>query len=240
MSRTIPSSCVSRRAARAVRLSSSLCFLLAACQRHDGDKPAAAGRAGQRRVDSAAAPARRLRAGLRQFAKPRFAHGADAALQRELASAQTFDKLIAVTGPNGEVVNGSWSLDDDGRTLSFPFVQANTRYVVQLHAGAARRRWPHPGAGDEARCVFRQPARGGGLCLEWQRAAGARHARPAAGVDERARCRRGVFPRARRCAVRPVLRLSAQWPSRQLRARSRGQQLQQLRRRRRRGAAGCR
>ncbi|WP_350016425.1 alpha-2-macroglobulin [Rhodanobacter sp. IGA1.0] len=52
-----------------------------------------------------------------------------------LASAQAFDSLIAVTGPNGEVVSGSWSLDDDGKTLSFPFVQANTRYVVQLKSG---------------------------------------------------------------------------------------------------------
>ncbi|HEY8585147.1 MAG TPA: alpha-2-macroglobulin [Rhodanobacter sp.] len=51
-----------------------------------------------------------------------------------LASAQDFDALIAVTGPNGEVVSGSWSLDNDGRTLSFPFVQANTRYTVQVKA----------------------------------------------------------------------------------------------------------
>ncbi|MEO8780256.1 MAG: MG2 domain-containing protein, partial [Rhodanobacter sp.] len=49
-----------------------------------------------------------------------------------LASAQTFDDLIAVTGPSGEVISGSWSLREDGKTLSFPFVQANTRYVVQL------------------------------------------------------------------------------------------------------------
>ena len=40
-----------------------------------------------------------------------------------------------MTGPNGEVVSGSWSLDNDGKTLRFPFVQANTRYVVQLKAG---------------------------------------------------------------------------------------------------------
>ncbi len=52
-----------------------------------------------------------------------------------LASAQAFDSLVAVTGPQGEVVNGSWSLDDDGKTLSFPFVQSNSRYVVQLKSG---------------------------------------------------------------------------------------------------------
>ena len=52
-----------------------------------------------------------------------------------LASAQAFDTLIAVTGPNGEVVSGSWSLQDDGKTLSFPFVQSNAHYAVQLQAG---------------------------------------------------------------------------------------------------------
>ena len=52
-----------------------------------------------------------------------------------LASAQDFDRLIAVNGPNGAVVSGSWSLLDDGKTLSFPFVQSNTHYAVQLQAG---------------------------------------------------------------------------------------------------------
>ncbi|OOG61951.1 hypothetical protein B0E46_14215 [Rhodanobacter sp. B04] len=52
-----------------------------------------------------------------------------------LVAAQSFDQQLAVTGPNGEVVAGSWSLQDDGKTLSFPFVQANQHYAVQLHAG---------------------------------------------------------------------------------------------------------
>ena len=51
-----------------------------------------------------------------------------------LAAAQSFDDLIAVTGPNGEVISGSWSLQDDGKTLDFPFVQSDTRYAVQLKA----------------------------------------------------------------------------------------------------------
>ena len=54
---------------------------------------------------------------------------------RTLASAQTFDTMIAVTGPHGEVVSGSWSLQDDGKTLKFPFVQSDTRYAVQLKTG---------------------------------------------------------------------------------------------------------
>lgn len=52
-----------------------------------------------------------------------------------LASAQSFDQQIAVTGPNGEVVNGSWALQDDGKTVSFPFVSPNQHYAVVLHAG---------------------------------------------------------------------------------------------------------
>ena len=52
-----------------------------------------------------------------------------------LASAQAFDTMIAVTGPNGEVVSGSWNLQDDGKTLKFPYVQSNTRYAVQLKEG---------------------------------------------------------------------------------------------------------
>jgi uncharacterized protein YfaS (alpha-2-macroglobulin family) len=52
-----------------------------------------------------------------------------------LAAAQMFDQQIAVTGPNGEVISGSWSLKDEGKTLSFPFVQPNQHYAVLLHAG---------------------------------------------------------------------------------------------------------
>ncbi|MFC5527813.1 alpha-2-macroglobulin [Rhodanobacter ginsengisoli] len=52
-----------------------------------------------------------------------------------LASAQAFDALIAVTGPRGEVVSGSWNLQDDGKTLKFPYVQSDTRYAVQLKDG---------------------------------------------------------------------------------------------------------
>jgi uncharacterized protein YfaS (alpha-2-macroglobulin family) len=53
-----------------------------------------------------------------------------------LASAQPLDQQIAVTGPNGEVVNGSWSVQDtDNKTLNFPFVSPNQHYSVVLHAG---------------------------------------------------------------------------------------------------------
>src|SRR5690348_17597360 len=51
-----------------------------------------------------------------------------------LAAAQMFDSQIAVTGPNGEAVSGSWSLDDDNKTLRFPFVRPDQHYAVLLRA----------------------------------------------------------------------------------------------------------
>ncbi|MGY3040986.1 uncharacterized protein YfaS (alpha-2-macroglobulin family) [Rhodanobacter sp. TND4EL1] len=115
----------------------SISLLLAACHRgHDDGKPALQG-----------APASASSAPAGDHAKADFAlvsassRTADSRtaitlrFNAALASAQAFDSLIAVTGANGEVISGSWSLDDDGKTLGFPFVQANTRYVVQLKAG---------------------------------------------------------------------------------------------------------
>jgi uncharacterized protein YfaS (alpha-2-macroglobulin family) len=45
---------------------------------------------------------------------------------------QAFDTLIVVTGPKGEAIKGSWALDEDGKTLHFPFVQADASYTVRL------------------------------------------------------------------------------------------------------------
>ncbi len=50
---------------------------------------------------------------------------------------QAFDTLIVVTGPKGEAVKGSWALDEDGKTLHFPFVQADASYTVRLKAELA-------------------------------------------------------------------------------------------------------
>jgi len=49
-----------------------------------------------------------------------------------LVGTQAFDTLLAVTDPKGAAVQGSWSLDDDGRTLHFPFVQADRSYAVRI------------------------------------------------------------------------------------------------------------
>ena len=110
-----------------------LCLVLAACGgHHDGDKPALqgapaaasttaqAGKPGEFALRSGSSSAHDGRTEL------------DLVFSAKLASAQTFDTLIAVTGPGGETVSGSWSLADDGVTLASPFVDANTRYAVQI------------------------------------------------------------------------------------------------------------
>lgn len=59
------------------------------------------------------------------------------AFTQRLAGAQPFDELLSVSGPNGEAVTGSWSLDDDGTTLRFPYVQANAQYSVKIRKDLA-------------------------------------------------------------------------------------------------------
>lgn len=111
-------------------------LLLVACGRgHDGHPPTLQGAPG---TAASAAPAPAATSFALLSASSRSSDSRTALTLRfnaALASAQAFDTLIAVTGPNGEVVSGSWSLDNDGKTLRFPFVQANTRYAVQLKAG---------------------------------------------------------------------------------------------------------
>ena len=41
-----------------------------------------------------------------------------------LVDAQAFDERIVVTGPNGNGVTGSWTLEHDRKTLTFPFVHS--------------------------------------------------------------------------------------------------------------------
>jgi uncharacterized protein YfaS (alpha-2-macroglobulin family) len=45
---------------------------------------------------------------------------------------QAFDTLIVVTGAKGETVEGSWALDEDAKTLRFPYVQADASYTVRI------------------------------------------------------------------------------------------------------------
>jgi len=53
---------------------------------------------------------------------------------RPLVSSQDFDQLLAVAGANGETVKGSWVLDDKGRILRFPSVEAAKDYDVTVRA----------------------------------------------------------------------------------------------------------
>lgn len=73
-----------------------------------------------------------------------------------LVGAQSFDDLLVVKDPKGAVVSGSWGLDDDGKTLRFPYVQANQTYAVTLKAGIAAIDGRTLGT-DQAREIFTGP-----------------------------------------------------------------------------------
>ncbi|MEO5626568.1 MAG: alpha-2-macroglobulin [Dokdonella sp.] len=45
---------------------------------------------------------------------------------------QTFDNLIVVNDAKGGTVQGSWALDEDGKTLRFPYIQADQRYTLHI------------------------------------------------------------------------------------------------------------
>ncbi len=113
-----------------------LCVLIAACGRgREGDKPALQGAP----AGTASAPSAALDKTFALVATSADSRDTRTALvlqfNRMLVATQAFDDLIAVTGPKGEVISGGWSLADDGKSLRFPFVQPDTRYVVQVRAG---------------------------------------------------------------------------------------------------------
>ena len=56
---------------------------------------------------------------------------------QNLAGSQAFDTLLRVTGPKAEPVTGSWALDENGKTLRFPFVEADKNYTVTIEAALA-------------------------------------------------------------------------------------------------------
>ncbi|MCX7513251.1 alpha-2-macroglobulin family protein [Frateuria hangzhouensis] len=108
---------------------------LAGCQRPSQDKPALQG-APAASASAASAPGKAAFALASAGSDRRDARTALVLrFNVPLAAAQPFDRQLAVTGPNGASVSGSWSLGDDGRTLRFPFVQPDTHYAVLLHAG---------------------------------------------------------------------------------------------------------
>lgn len=54
---------------------------------------------------------------------------------RPLVGTQSFDELIAVSGPGGAAVKGSWVLDKGGKILRFPYVEASKDYEVTIRSG---------------------------------------------------------------------------------------------------------
>jgi uncharacterized protein YfaS (alpha-2-macroglobulin family) len=54
---------------------------------------------------------------------------------RPLVGTQPFDELVAVSGPGGATVKGSWVLDKEGKILRFPYVEANKDYEVTIRTG---------------------------------------------------------------------------------------------------------
>lgn len=52
-----------------------------------------------------------------------------------LVGTQSFDELLTVADKNGAAVQGSWVLDDGGKILRFPHVEASNDYVVTIKAG---------------------------------------------------------------------------------------------------------
>jgi uncharacterized protein YfaS (alpha-2-macroglobulin family) len=54
-----------------------------------------------------------------------------------LVGTQAFDTLIGVTDAKGAAVEGSWALDEDGKTLRFPYVKADQNYALRIKADLA-------------------------------------------------------------------------------------------------------
>ncbi|MBX3725187.1 MAG: alpha-2-macroglobulin family protein [Xanthomonadales bacterium] len=54
-----------------------------------------------------------------------------------LAPAQDFDSLLDLTDGDGARPNGSWQLESDNRTLSFPWLEADRRYRLRVDAALA-------------------------------------------------------------------------------------------------------
>lgn len=75
---------------------------------------------------------------------------------QKLAASQSFDELLVVKGPKGEVVKGSWVLQDNGTQLRFPYIEASQNYTVLIRAGLTAADGRILGK-DEERKVFTGP-----------------------------------------------------------------------------------
>lgn len=53
---------------------------------------------------------------------------------QRLAGGQRFDERVRIARADGAEVSGSWALSEDGRTLRFPYLAADTQYRVSIGA----------------------------------------------------------------------------------------------------------
>src|SRR5690606_39989611 len=60
---------------------------------------------------------------------------------RPLVGTQAFDTLLSVTDAKGAPVEGSWSLDEDGATLRFPYMAADRTYALRIKGEIGRASW---------------------------------------------------------------------------------------------------
>jgi uncharacterized protein YfaS (alpha-2-macroglobulin family) len=118
-------------------LLSLLPLTLAGCGKSEAPAPAATSAAAK---DAATAPAQKPAGFALEDIKSEMHEGQLAialTFTQNLAGAQTFDALLKVTGAKGENVTGSWALDENGKTLRFPYVEADKNYKVTVDATLA-------------------------------------------------------------------------------------------------------
>ncbi len=115
----------------------ALVFATAGCGKSEAPPPTARAAAAK---PAAATPAQKPAGFALEESKSEMHEGALAIalnFTQQLAGSQAFDTMLQVTGPKGEAVTGSWALDENGRTLRFPFVEADKNYKVTIDATLA-------------------------------------------------------------------------------------------------------
>jgi uncharacterized protein YfaS (alpha-2-macroglobulin family) len=105
---------------------------VAACGKSEAPPPAPAAPASKA---AAATPAQKPVGFALEEAKSEMHEGALAialTFTQSVAGSQAFDTMLHVTGPKGETVTGSWALDENGKTLRFPYVEADKSYKITV------------------------------------------------------------------------------------------------------------
>ncbi|TDR43967.1 hypothetical protein DFR29_106109 [Tahibacter aquaticus] len=129
MRMTVPNRCWCRGWALAV-LSAGL--LLAACDRSSPPLPQAQGTPPPRAAEAPRPQGFALVSANAAQYQGQLALALE--FSQPLVGTQAFDPLLGVKDAKGAVVSGSWALDEDGKTLHFPYVQANQTYSLTIKA----------------------------------------------------------------------------------------------------------